>query len=117
MDTSDAGMEYKSTEASPILTSRGILPMTEPQPVQLAVPVAPEGNGDLKKDMREMVDMMKTLSLNLMNSGHGGGQGQGRGRGGEGYGRGGGRGFYGGRRPPPTCFNCGNLGHYSTECD
>ena len=19
--------------------------------------------------------------------------------------------------PPPTCFNCGNLGHYSTECD
>ncbi|NHV87609.1 hypothetical protein HA385_23795, partial [Escherichia coli] len=47
----------------------------------------------------------------------GGGQGQGRGRGGEGYGRGGGRGFYGGRRPPPTCFNCGNLGHYSMECD
>ena len=61
--------------------------------------------------------MMKTLSLNLMNSNRGGGQGQGRGRGGEGYGRGGGRGFYGGRRPPPTCFNCGNLGHYSTECD
>ena len=75
-DTFDAGMEYKRTEAPPILTSRGILPTTEPQPaVQLAVPVASEGKDDLKKDMREIVDMMNTLSLNLMNSNRGGGQG------------------------------------------
>lgn len=106
----------KGTEAPPILTGRGIFPMTEPQSIQLAILVTPEGNDDLEKDMCEMVELMKTFNINLMNSNHGA-QGQGRGRGGEGYGRGGGRGFYGGRRPPPTCYSCGNLGYYSTECD
>ena len=71
----------------------------------------------MRKDMKKMMELMKNLSINLMNNP----SGRGRGRGsyeaaGEGAPSGGrGRGYYG--RRLPTCYRCGEYGHYSNECD
>ena len=59
---------------------------------------------------------MKNMSLNLMNSTGGRGRGKQYYASGDGpSGGGSGRGYTGKRLP--TCFRCGELGHYSTECD
>lgn len=110
------GMGARETQAEPRrmevapIAAKGVVPIVEPYAVVPVVPVAPlaDEEKDLKKEGKQMMELMKNLSLNLVENG----SGRGRGRGAAG-----GRGFYGGRRTPPTCFNCGELGHYSTECD
>ena len=70
--------------------------------------------------MRQMVDLMKDLSLNML-----GNVGNNRGRarfanqpGGEGQPKNGARQSNGrGWRQIPTCYNCGELGHISPQCD
>ena len=70
--------------------------------------------------MRQMVDLMKDLSLNMLgNAGNNrgrarfanqpGGEGQSK----NGAGQGNGRGW----RQMPTCYNCGELGHIIPQCD
>ncbi|MCO5604219.1 hypothetical protein L7F22_058382 [Adiantum nelumboides] len=70
----------------------------------------------LRQDMRQVVDLMKNLSLNLLsNAGNHHGQGrqfnQTNSSGGQNSG--------GGKRwkNVPTCYNCGELGHISPQCD
>ncbi|RYA83941.1 hypothetical protein DD594_26725, partial [Enterobacter cloacae complex sp. 4DZ1-17B1] len=74
----------------------------------------------LRQDMRQVVDLMKNLSLNMLGQV---GINRGRGRfanqpGGEerprnGAGQSNSR-FW---RQTPTCYNCGELGHISPRCD
>lgn len=97
--SSEDRLEIRRTVASPT-TVRGILPVVaETQVVQ---PVVASGDEEMRNNVRQMVDLMKDLSLNMMNNTGTGGRGRGRGAGG-------GRGFYGGRRPPVTCYNCGGF--------
>lgn len=65
---------------------------------------------EMRRDMKKIVDLMKELSINMMNNG-----GRDRGpNGAKGCGRGSSRGYY---VRPPSCFNCGDLVHYSNECN
>ena len=90
------------------------------QAVPMEAPTAPVArvNDDIRQDLNQVVDMMKTLSINLMNQG--GGQ-RGHGQGYNSYNQGednrsGGGGYGRGHRPIPTCYNCGELGHKSPNC-
>ena len=99
----------------------------------MAIPVIPQAvlavvmtmatDEGLKQEMRQVVDPMKNLSLNLMsvvggncsygrqsNQPSGGNNGQNQnGSGSNSNGR--------GWRKLPTCYNCGELGHISLQCD
>lgn len=90
------------------------------QAVPVAAPTAPIArvNDDIRQDLNQVVDMMKTLSINLMNQGVGQ---RGHGRGYNSYNQGedhqsGGGGYGRGRIPIPTCCNCGELGHKNPDC-
>lgn len=106
-------------------TIQEVAPMTDSQIVHIipapTVPVlAPpptQETEDIRQYVRQMVDLMKKLSINFLSNPAG------RGRGRPNYdpadranGAGRGRGAYGGRGIP-TCFKCGELGHYNAECD
>ena len=89
--------------------------------VMLAIVTTLVLDDGLKQEMRQVVDLMKNLSLNLLSNarnaqGHGrqanqfnGDNGQGK----TGNGLNNGRGW----RKVPTCYNCGELGHISPQCD
>ena len=90
-----------------------------PQVVPPVVTTIVQDDG-LRQDMRQMVDLMKDLSLNMLGNA---GNNRGRGRfanqpGGEGQPKSG-TGHSNGRswRQIPTCYNCGELGHISPQCD
>ncbi|RYA73815.1 hypothetical protein DD595_24815, partial [Enterobacter cloacae complex sp. 4DZ3-17B2] len=98
-----------------------VVPVTT-QVMPAVVTTAVQDDG-LRQDMRQMVDLMKNLSLNMLGQV---GNNRGRGRfanqpnqsGGEerprnGVGQSNGR-FW---RQTPTCYNCGELGHISPQCD
>ena len=87
-------------------------------PIVPIVPTTPVQDDGLRQEVRQVVDLMKNLSLNLLGSAQGRGRqynqpandgGQGR----NGNGSNGGRGW----RKVPTCYNCGELGHISPQCD
>ena len=92
-----------------------------PPPVMPAVVAAAVPDDGLQKDMREVVDLMKNLSLNLLgNAGANRGQrkpfNQATGDHSQhkhNHGQSGGKGW----RFAPTCYNCGELGHISPQCD
>ena len=95
-----------------------MVPVT-PQLVPAVVTTAVQDDG-LRQDMRQMVDLMKNLSLNML-----GNVGNNRGRvrfanqpGDEERPRNG-AGQSNGRvwKQTPTCYNCGELGHISPQCD
>ena len=65
--------------------------------------------------MKQVVDLMKNLSLNLLNgagNGRRGGRQSNQPNGDSGQANGGRR-----WRNMPTCYNCGELGHISPQCD
>lgn len=68
-------LELKRVEMVPTAMRRA-LPVVEPQVVQPMVAVG--GDKDMKKDMKQMVDLMKNLSINLMNNPGAAGRGRGR---------------------------------------
>ena len=89
--------------------------------VPLVVSVAPATlvqDDKLRQDTRQVVELMKNISLNLL------GNAQSRGRqfnqpnGDNGQGRSGGDSNNGrGWKKIPTCYNCGDLGHIIPQCD
>lgn len=117
-------VEVKRWEAVPTVNRETVLAATESQSVQPSLPsvtpsAPPSGETEeLRRDMQQVVDLMKNMSLNLMNSTGGKGRGKQYYAPSEGppTGGSGGKGYYS-RRRLPTCFKCGELGHYSTECD
>ena len=89
-----------------------------PPPVMPTVVAADDA---LRKEMREVVDLMKNISLNLLSNG-GANQGQNKPfnqatcdhpQHKHNHGQSGGKGW----RFTPTCSNCGELGHISPQCD
>ncbi len=87
-------------------------------PVMPVVPTASVQDDGLRQEVRQVVDLMKNLSLNFLGNAQGRGRqynqpandgGQGR----NGSGSNSGRGW----RKIPTCYNCGELGHISPQCD
>ena len=93
-------------------TMVSVPPLAMPTVVAAAVP-----NDGLRKDMREVVDLMKNLSLNLLGNTSAnrgprkpfnqatGDHSQHK----HNHGQSGGKGW----RFTPTCYNCGELGHIS----
>ena len=122
MDSSHTRMEVKQVEPVHMFEHlwKSILHLfsgTNPQNMSAVVATAKASDEGLKQEMRQMVDMMKDLSLSLLSN-----QRNGRGRerpsnqGGDGQPRPAG----GGQRNwkyPPTCYNCGEVGHISPQCD
>lgn len=73
--TPEDRLELKRAEVVPAV-ARKVVPVVEPQVVQPVAAVG--GNDDIKNDVKQMVDLMKNLSLNLMNNLGAGGRGRGR---------------------------------------
>ncbi|MCO5563073.1 hypothetical protein L7F22_016709 [Adiantum nelumboides] len=70
-----------------------------------------------RKEMQEVVGLMNNLSVHMMGGGRGQGYGYGRGYGSnEGFAGGRGRGMAG-RGDMFQCYNCGEWGHKSPQCD
>ena len=96
-----------------------VVPVT-PQIVPAVVNATTVLDDGLRQEMRQVVDLFKDLSLNLLNDAK---NGRGRERNenhakGEGQPRnGGGQGARRNWKYPPTCYNCGELGHISPQCD
>ena len=85
------------------------------------VPTASVQDDGLRQEVRQVVDLMNNISINLLSNvgnaqGHGrqsnqpsGNNGQNQNGGGSNNGR--------GWRKKPTCYNCEELGHISPQCD
>lgn len=105
---------FRRMETIPTIV-RGVIPVAKIHTTQIIVPMVTSisEEGDIKKDLKQTIELLKDLSLNLMAKTGEKGRGRGPNRG-EGGGRGSGRGY---NRRPLTCYNSRELGHYSNEQD
>ncbi|MCO5571554.1 hypothetical protein L7F22_025298 [Adiantum nelumboides] len=90
-----------------------VIPVVAPVVPPIVTPIQDDG---LRQDMRQVVDLMKNLSLNLLSNA---GNHHGQGRQFNQTNNSGGQNSGGGKRwkNVPTCYNCGELGHISPQCD
>lgn len=106
-------LEMKRWETVPKMIRETTL-VTESQMIHTSPPKVPVASPSRKteelwKDMRQVVDLMKDLSLNLMNNASGRGRGKPYHGPSDGPPEGGsGSGYYAGRRLP-TCFKCDDV--------
>ncbi|MCO5552989.1 hypothetical protein L7F22_006509 [Adiantum nelumboides] len=90
-----------------------VIPVVAPVVPPIVTPIQDNG---LRQDMRQVVDLMKNLSLNLLSNAR---NHHGQGRQFNQTNNSGGQNSGGGKRwkNVPTCYNCGELGHISPQCD
>ncbi|MCO5548055.1 hypothetical protein L7F22_001511 [Adiantum nelumboides] len=111
----------KRPDFQQINSLQGRMPEVHPVPL---IPVAPQvvpavvnatvPDDGLRQEMRQVVDLMKNLNLNLLsNVGHNYDQRRNSSQPRNDGGQNGGKKW----KNVPTCYNCGELGHISPQCD